>query len=152
VLVKENYKESTALMVYHMETYKVLKAFEYSKGRCMNLITNEYVVVQLQRDQHLGIYVLIYDKKMLLDLNKTVEDVKMQRIQINHYIRYTQFTRMSINTTSLVFAQDTTWGQKVEELPGLGLSVLNFWVGKEKVAIKEECDENGQAEKKAKRI
>ena len=125
-----------------MDTYKVLKAFEYSKGRCNSLITNEYVVVQLQvqwGDQ--GDYVLIFDKKMLLDMKKTAEEVKIQRIEINQ-----ERITMSINRTSLVFAEDGLYWRRNQEL-----SVLNFWVGgKEKLVTKEEGDETGQAEKKAK--
>ena len=127
-----------------MDTYKVLKAFGSSRGRCVNLITNEYVVVQLQGmwgDQ--GDYVLIYDKKMLLDMKKTAEEVKIQRIEINQ-----ERITMSINRTSLVFAEDGLYPRRNQEL-----SVLNFWVGgREELDTKEdeEGDETGQAEKKAK--
>ena len=39
---------SNGLEVYNMESYEKLKAFEEERGRCNNLITNEYVVAQLQ--------------------------------------------------------------------------------------------------------
>ena len=151
---------SEALMVYQMDTYKVLKAFEYSRGRCKSLITNEYVVVQLQvqwLQAQGGDYILIYDKKMLLDVKKTAEEVEIQRIELNQ-----QGTLMNINTTSLVFAKDDLWSwRRSQEHPGLDLSVLNFWVGREtlgiqvqegreKLAIKEEGEEARQTEKKAK--
>ena len=160
ILVNRNHDqqrhESAALMVYQMDTYKVLKAFEPSRGRCKSLITNEHVVVQLQvqwGDQD-GDYILVYDKKMLLDMKKTAEEVMIQRIEIN------QGTLMSINTTSLVFAEDSWW-QDCQEHGGLGLSMLNFWVGREKLgtqvqegreklSIKEEEYDPRQAEKKSK--
>ena len=148
ILVNRNLRDSEALRVYEMDTYKVLKAFGSSRGRCVNLITNEYVVVQLQGmwgDQ--GDYVLIYDKKMLLDMKKTAKEVKVQRIEINR-----MGTLMGINRTSLVFAEyGLGWRRNQEHV--LDLSVLNFWVGgKEELVTKEdeEGDETGQAEKKAK--
>ena len=120
----KHYRDSAAMRVYEMDTYKVLKAFGSSRGRCVNLITNEYVVVQLQGmwgDQ--GDYVLIYDKKMLLDMKKTAEEVKVQRIEINR-----MGTLMGINRTSLVFAEyGLGWRRNQEHV--LDLSVLNFWVG-----------------------
>ena len=118
-----------------MDTYKVLKAFGYSSGRCTNLMTNEYVVVQLQRTWSRDEHVLIYDKKMLLDTKKTAEDVKIQRIEIEYD------TLMSINTTSLVFAEQKSWSSK-----GQDLGVLNFWVGRDPLGIKEEGDNKRQAE------
>ena len=144
ILVNENpdyHEDSVALRVFHIDTYKVLKAFGYSRGRCTNLVTNEYVVVQLQetrsRDQH-GFYVLIYDKKMLLDSKKTVDDVKIQRIEIK------QDTLISINTTSLVFAEQKSWSSKGEDL-----GVLNFWLGRDPLGIKEAGGKERQAEEKS---
>ena len=152
VLVKGHPKSrSAALMVYQMETYKVLKAFDYSRGRCLNLITNQYVVVQLQFD-NAGFhddYVLIFDKKMLLDVNTTAEEVKIQKVEINQH----SLNLMSINTTSLVFAKNTSWkpGPSGDwKNVGKDLSILNFWVERENMGRKEEEDESGQAEKKLK--
>ena len=65
-------------------------------------------------------------------------------------------------STSLVFAKDDLGsGRKSQEHPDLDLSVLNFWVGREKLgiqvqegreklAIKEQGEEARQTEKKAK--
>ena len=141
ILVNDNpdyHQDSVALRVLHIDTYKVLKAFGYSTGRCTNLVTNEYVVVQLQetrsRDQ-CGFYVLIYDRKMLLDSKKTAADVKIQRIEME------QDTLISINTTSLVFAENYSWSSK-----GQDFGVLNFWVGRDPLGIREEGDTDRQAE------
>ena len=60
---------------------------------------------------------------------------------------------MSINTTSLVFAKNTSWkpGPSGDwKNVGKDLSILNFWVERENVGRKEEEDESGQAEKKLK--
>ena len=81
--------------------------------------------------------------EMLLDVKKTAGEVKIQRIEIN----LQQGLLMSINRTSLIFAQNGWWRRNNQEHD---LSVLNFWVGREKQVAKEEGDETGQPEKKAK--
>ena len=141
------------LMVYQMDTFEVLKAFEYSRGDCVDLISNEYVVVQLKRcwrNQEVYNCVFIYDKKTLLDTKKIAEDVNIQRIEINR-----RSITMSINRTNLVFAQKFSYLQRNQE-HDLDLSVLNFWVGgreeldiregSEKLVFKKEGDvfKNGQ--------
>ena len=141
------------LMVYQMDTFEVLKAFEYSRGDCLELISNEYVVVQLKRcwrNQEVYNCVFIYDKKMLLDKKKIAEDVNIQRIEINR-----RDITISINRTNLVFAQSFSYLQRNQE-HDLDLSVLNFWVGgreeldiregREKLVFKKEGDvfKNGQ--------
>ena len=70
---------------------------------------------------------------MLLDLKKTAEAVKIQRIEIEYnYL-------MSINTTSLLFAERKSWPSK-----GQDLGVLNFWVERDPVGLKEEGDKEGK--------
>ena len=98
----------------------------------------KYAVVQFQetwsRGQHCY-YILIYDKKMLQNYKKTAEDVKIQRIEIEYnYL-------MSINTTSLLFAERKSWPSK-----GQDLGVLNFWVERNPLGLKEEGDKDRQAE------
>ena len=131
ILVNDNpdYDISVALRVFHIDTHKVLKDFGNSRGRCTNLMTNEFVVVQLQetRSREQQDYILIYDKKMLLDSEKTAEDVKIQMIEIEHD------TLISINTTSLIFAEQRSWSST-----GRNLGVLNFWVERD---LREEGNE-----------
>ena len=113
-----------------MDTYKALKAFGYSRGTCSQLTTNECAVVQLQSTRstdQCGDYVLIYDKKMLLDPTKTAEDVKTQRIEINQ-----ESLMMSINTTSLVFVGNQPWRSNVD------LGVLNFWLERGTMGFQDE--------------
>ena len=133
VLVNRNpdyAEDSVALRVYQMDTYKALKAFGYSRGTCSQLTTNECAVVQLQSTRstdQCGDYVLIYDKKMLLDPTKTAEDVKTQRIEINQ-----ETLMMSINTTSLVFVGNQPWRSNVD------LGVLNFWLERGTMGFQDE--------------
>ena len=136
ILVNENpdyEEESVAMRVYQMSTYKELKAFGYRRGRCENLVTNKYVVVQLQSttpDE--SNYILIYDRETLLDPWMSAEDVKIQRIEINHE------QLMSINTTSLVFAARERRGSNVD------LKVLNFWLERDPVGFQDGLGEDEQ--------
>ena len=116
-----------------MSTYKELKAFGYRRGRCENLVTNKYVVVQLQSTTpNESNYILIYDRKTLLDPRKSAEDVKIQRIEINHE------QLMSINTTSLVFAARELGGSDVD------LKVINFWLERDPVGFQDGLGEDVQ--------
>ena len=120
-----------------MESYEKLKAFDEEKGRCCNLITNEYVVAQYAVERGAPAYVLLYDKKTLLNPKTTVEEVRTQRIEIQ--FPTWAIPRMSINTTTLVFA--VSRGQNVWDL-----RVLNFWVEREALGVNEDRHENDQAE------
>ena len=157
-----SYKKNAShsrLMVYQMDTFEVLKAFEYSRGDCVDLNSNEYVVVQLNKCWRNEVYkrkevyncVFIYDKKMLLDTKKIAEDVNIQRIEINR-----ESITMSINRTNLVFAQRFDYLLQRNQEHDSYLCVLNFWVGgreeldiregRKKLVFKKEGDvfKNGQ--------
>ena len=124
-----------------MESYEKLKAFDEAKGRCCELITNEFAVAQFQRthDEQAFVrdppdYVLLYGKKMLLNPKTTVKEVRTQMIEVPFN------SRMSINTTSLAFVVFTD--QKI-----WNLRVLNFWVETGALDSNEQVHENSQVEK-----
>ena len=120
-----------------MESYQELKAFERSSGVCSNLESNKYVVAHLLNScwSPETFSVLLYDKKTLLDPDKTTEEVLTQRMELPS----TESSwRMSINTTSLV----------LNEKEGSDLRKLDFWVGNEELDVFSE--KRGQEPKKLK--
>ena len=119
-----------------MESYEELKTFERSSGVCSNLESNKYVVAHLLNSWSPKTFsVVLYDKKTLLDPDKTTGEVLTQRIELPG----TESSwGMSINTTSLV----------VHEKEGSDLRKLDFWVGNEELDVFSE--KRGQEPKKLK--
>ena len=132
------YEPHSCLRVYNMESYEELKTFERSSGVCSNLESNKYVVAHLLNSWSPKTFsVVLYDKKTLLDPDKTTGEVLTQRIELPG----TESSwGMSINTTSLV----------VHEKEGSDLRKLDFWVGIGNKELDVFYKERGQEAKKLK--
>ena len=132
------------LVVYNMDSNKPIKTIKQSEDKdralivSLDLIANDLVVAHkvcklapndVSRDFN---HIAIYDKKILLDPRVPADAVPIQKVYVDMDL---VDKKMSMNTTSIVFARTSFSRKPVEK----EIQVLNFWLKQEETDVQEKA-------------